>query len=138
MRLTRLFTVRIRIVRKEIIDTVYVIMYDQHSNAPAHLEKKCSLGSWIISYVLGCLDIFLISNIQNIGINRLFLLHLSFNFTICPIFICEFIFLLIVFHIPLCNVRQPYKGCPLTCFLAEITRNETVWRMRTNNVKRVY
>ena len=45
---------------------------------------------------------------------------------------------LIVFHIPLCNVRQPYKGCPLTCFLAEISRNETVWRMRTNNVKRVY
>ena len=88
--------------------------------------------------MLGCLDIFLISNIQNIGTNRLFLLHLSFNFTICPIFICEFIFLLIVFHIPLCNVRQPYKGCPLTCFLAEITRNETVWRMRTNNVKRVY
>ena len=94
MRLTRLFTVRIRIVRKEIIDTVYVIMYDQRS-----FGKKCSLGSWIISYVLGCLDIFLISNIQNIGINRLFLLHVSFNFTIYPIFICEFIFLLFsVFH----------------------------------------
>ena len=91
--------------------------------------KKCSLR---------CLDIFLISNIQNTGINRLFLLHLSFNFTICPIFICIFIFLLIVFHIPLCKVRQPYKGCPLTCFLAEITWNETAWRMRTNNVKRVY
>ena len=88
--------------------------------------------------MLGCLDIFLISNIQNIGINRLFLLHLSLNFTICPIFICEFIFLLIVIHIPLCNVRQPYKGCPLTCFLAKITRYETVWRMRTNNVKIVY
>ena len=40
MKLTRLFTARIRIVWKEIIDTVYVIMYDQHSNAPAHLEKK--------------------------------------------------------------------------------------------------
>ena len=93
------------------------------------IRKKCSLG---------CLDIFLISNIQNIGINRLFWLHLSFNFTNCQVFICEFIFHLIVFHIPLCNVRQPYKGCPLTCFLAEITRNETVWRMRTNNVKRVY
>ena len=35
-------------------------------------------------------------------------------------------------------MKQPYKGCPLTCLLAEITRNETVWRMRTNNVKRVY
>ena len=33
---------------------------------------------------------------------------------------------------------QPYKGCPFECNLAEITRNETVWRMRTNNVKRVY
>ena len=47
-------------------------------------------------------------------------------------------FLLIVFHSPLCNVRQPYKGCPFMCNLAEITRNETVWRMRANNVKRVY
>ena len=64
MKLTRLFTARKRIVWKEIIDTVYVIMYDQHSNAPAHLEK---MQSWI------CLDIFLISNIQNIKINRLFL-----------------------------------------------------------------
>ena len=34
--------------------------------------------------------------------------------------------------------RQPYKGCPFECNLAEITRNETVWRMRTNNVKGVY
>ena len=34
--------------------------------------------------------------------------------------------------------RQPYKGCPFECNLAEITWNETVWRMRTNNVKRVY
>ena len=34
--------------------------------------------------------------------------------------------------------RQPYKGCPFECNLVEITRNETVWRMRTNNVKRVY
>ena len=32
--------------------------------------------------------------------------------------------------------RQPYKGCPFECNLAEITRNETVWRMRTNNVKK--
>ena len=40
--------------------------------------------------------------------------------------------------IPLCNVRQPYTGCPFMCNLAVITRNETVWRMRTNNVKRVY
>ena len=31
MKLTRLFTARMRIVWKEIIDTVYVIMYDQHS-----------------------------------------------------------------------------------------------------------
>ena len=103
-------------------------MYEQHSNAPIHSEK-CSLG---------CLDIFLISNIQNIGINRLLLSHLPFDFTNCQVFICEFTFHLIFFHIPLCNVRQPYKGCPLTCFLMEITRNETVWRMRTNNVKRVY
>ena len=36
------------------------------------------------------------------------------------------------------NARQPYKGCPFTCNLAEITRNETVWRIRTNNVKGVY
>ena len=42
MRLTRLFIVRIRIVWKEIIDTVYVIMYDKHSYAPAHLEKMQS------------------------------------------------------------------------------------------------
>ena len=34
--------------------------------------------------------------------------------------------------------RQPYKGCPFECNLAEITQNETVWRMRTNNVKRVF
>ena len=34
--------------------------------------------------------------------------------------------------------RQPYKGCPFECNLAEITWNETVWGMRTNNVKRVY
>ena len=40
MKLTRLFTAHIRIVWKEIIDTVYVIMYDQNSNAPAHLEKN--------------------------------------------------------------------------------------------------
>ena len=39
---TSLFTARIRIVWKEIIDTVYDIMYDQHSNAPAHLEKSQS------------------------------------------------------------------------------------------------
>ena len=45
MRLTRLFTVPIRIVWKEIIDTVYVIMYDQHSNAPAHLEKNAVLDA---------------------------------------------------------------------------------------------
>ena len=80
----------------------------------------------------------LISNVRNIGINHLFLLHLSLNFTICLIFICGFIFLLIVFDIPLCNVRQPYKGCPFTYNLAEITWDETVWRMRTDNVKRVY
>ena len=42
-------------------------MFDQHSNAPAYLEKVS----------LGCLEInYLISNIQNIGINHLFLLHL--------------------------------------------------------------
>ena len=81
---------------------------------------------------------FYISNIRNIGINHLFLLNLSFNFTICLIFIWGFIFLLIDFHIPLCNVRQPYRGCPFMCNLAEITRNKTVWRMRTNNVKGVF
>ena len=32
-----------------------------------------------------------------------YLLHLSFIFNISLIFICEFIFLLTVFHIPLCN-----------------------------------
>ena len=65
MKLTRLFTARKRIVWKEIIDTVYVIMYDQHSNAPAHLEKNAVVDM--------LKDIFLISNIQKIGINRLFL-----------------------------------------------------------------
>ena len=65
MELTRLLTARILIiVWKEIIDTVYVIMYDQNSNALAHLEI---MQSWI------CLDIFLVSNNQNVGINRLFL-----------------------------------------------------------------
>ena len=78
---------------------------------------------------------FSISNILNIGINHLILLHLSFYFTTCLIFFCGFIFLLIIFHIPLCNVRQPYKGCPFT---SNFGGNETVWRMRTNNVKRVY
>ena len=68
---------------------------------PAHMEKSQSR-------VLR--NQFFISNIRIIGINHLFLLHLSLNFTICLIFLCEFIFLLIVFHIPLCNVRQAYKG----------------------------
>ena len=48
------------------------------------------------------------------------------------------IFFKIVFHIPLCIVRQLYKGCPLKCFLVEITQNETLRHMRTNNVKRIY
>ena len=103
---------------------MYVAMYDQH--CPAHSEK--SQSRMLINH-------FYISNIRNIGINHLFLLNLSFNFTICLSFICGFIFLLIVFHIPLCNVRQSYKGCPFTRNLVEITRNETVWRMHTNNVK---
>ena len=85
-----IFTAHIRIVRKKIIDTVYVIMYDQHINPPL-IWKNAVLDALIST--------FLISNIQNIGINHLFLLHLSFNFTICPIFTCEFIFLLIVFLI---------------------------------------
>ena len=61
-----------------------------------------------------------------------------FIFTISLIFICKFIFLFIfsIFHCV--AYRQPYKGCPFECNLAEITRNETVWRMRTNNVKGVY
>ena len=42
MRLTRLFTARLRIVWKEIIDTVNVTMYVQHSNTSAHSEKKQS------------------------------------------------------------------------------------------------
>ena len=90
-------------------------------NAPAHSEKKVSLG---------CLEIIFLSQI--FGILELIII-LSFNFTICLIFICGILFLLIVFHIPLCNVRQPF-----TCNLAEITRNETVWRMRTYNVKGVF
>ena len=51
MKLTRLFTARIRIiVWKEIIDTVYVIMYDQLSNASAHSWKKISLGCLEITF----------------------------------------------------------------------------------------
>ena len=45
---------------------------------------------------------------------------------------------LLTLRIYLCNERQPYKGCPFTCNITEITRNETVWRMHTNNVKGVY
>ena len=46
MKLTRLLTARIRIiVWKEISDTVYVIMYDQHSNAPVHSGKKSFLNA---------------------------------------------------------------------------------------------
>ena len=41
MRLTRLFTASLRIVWKE----VNVTMYDQHSNAPAHLEKNAVLDA---------------------------------------------------------------------------------------------
>ena len=101
-------------------------MYDQHGNVPAHSEKS---QSWMLrNHLLS--QIFRIS-----GIDHLFWLHLSFNFTICLIFIFEFIFILIAFHIPLCIVRQPYKGCPFTCNLVEITWNETVWHMPTNNVK---
>ena len=43
MKLTGLFTARIRIVWKEMIDIVYVIMFDQHSNAPVHLEKNAAV-----------------------------------------------------------------------------------------------
>ena len=45
MRLTRLFTARLRVVWKEIIDTVNVTMYDQHSNAPDHSEKNAVLDA---------------------------------------------------------------------------------------------
>ena len=48
MRLTRLFTARLRIAWKEIIDKVNVTMYDQHSNAPAHSEK---MQSWMLRYL---------------------------------------------------------------------------------------
>ena len=48
MRLTRLFTARLRIVWKEIVDTVIVTMYDQHSNAPANSEK---MQSWMLIYL---------------------------------------------------------------------------------------
>ena len=94
-------------------------------NAPAHSEKSQTrlLRNHFLSQIFGILELIII---------------LSFNFTICLIFICGTLFLLIVFHIPLCNVRQPYTGCPFTCNLAEIRRNETVWRMRINNVKGVY
>ena len=95
-------------------------------NTPAHSEKSQSRmlrNHFFLSQIFGILELTII---------------LSFNFTICLIFISGILFLFIVFHIPLCNVRQPYTGCPFTCNLAEITRNETVWRMRTNNVKRVY
>ena len=50
MRLTRLFTARIRIVWKEIINTGYAIMYDQHSNALDHFEKNA------VSDMLRCLS----------------------------------------------------------------------------------
>ena len=82
-----------------IIDTVYVMMMTNTVlKAPAHFEK--SQPRMLRNH-------FFISNIRNIEIYHLYLLHLSFNFTICLIFICRFIFLLIVFNIPLCNVRQP-------------------------------
>ena len=42
MRLTRVFTAGLRIVWKEIIDTVNVTVYDQHINASAHSEKMQS------------------------------------------------------------------------------------------------
>ena len=45
MRLTRLFTARLRIVWEEIIDTVNVTRYDQHSNAPTHSEKNAVLDA---------------------------------------------------------------------------------------------
>ena len=128
MKLTRLFTARKRIVWKEIIDTVYVIMYDQHSNAPAHLEK---MQSWICLKISFWSEIFRIleSIAYFCNIYHLILLFVKSLFAIC---------FKIVFHIPLCIVRQPYKGCPLKCFLVEITQNETLRHMRTNNVKRVY
>ena len=106
---------------------VYGTIYGQHCP-----ERNRSFGKKVR---LGCLEIIFLSQI--FGILELIII-LSFNLTICLIFICGIFFLLIVFHMPLCNVRQPYTGCPFTCNLAEITRNETVWRMRTNNVKGVY
>ena len=48
MRVTRLFTARLSIVWEEIIDTVNVTRYDQHSNAPAHSEK---MQSWMLRYL---------------------------------------------------------------------------------------
>ena len=48
MRLIGLFTARLSIALKEIIDTVNVTMYDQHSNAPAHSEK---MQSWMLRYL---------------------------------------------------------------------------------------
>ena len=68
------------------------LMFDQHSNAPAYLEKVS----------LGCLEI----NYSDLKYSEywnsslIFDTFISFNFTICLIFTCEFIFLLIVFHIP--------------------------------------
>ena len=111
----------------EINDTVYFTIYVQHSPSRTRSYGKKSqsrmLRNPFLSQIFGKLE---------------FIIILSFNFTICLIFICGILFLLIVFHIPLCNVRHSYTGCPFTCYLAEITRNETVWRMRANNVKGVY
>ena len=87
--------------RKLLIRCMLQDMTNTVLSTPAHMEKSQSR-------VLR--NHFFISNIRIIGINHLFLLHLSLNFTICLIFLCEFIFLLIIFHIPLCNVRQAYKG----------------------------
>ena len=129
MKLTRLFTARKGIVWKEIIDTVYVIMYDQHSNASAHLEKNAVMD--MLRYL---------SDLKYSEYWNQSLIFVTFIILFCYLsnLYLQFFFLLIVFHIPLCIVRQPYKGCPLTCFLAEIMWNETLWRMHTNNVKRVY
>ena len=120
MKLIGLFTVHIRIEWK----ALYVTLFGNTVLNRSFGKSQCRMLR----------NIFLLSQIFGI----LELITFSFNFTICLIFIYGFIFLLIVFHIPLCHVRQPYKGCPFMCNLAEITRNETVWRMRTNNVKRVY
>ena len=76
-------------------------MFDQHSNAPAYLEK-ISLGCLEINYA----DLKYSEYWNNsITYHAFFATFISFDFTICLIFTCEFIFLIIVFHIKVAPSR---------------------------------